>query len=425
MQIAGLLHGSKLLKLVGFEHAELLGPGASETAIKGLIERHGSVFIKPAFRVGVGKKGKAGLIGRAYDVNTAIAEKERLFFAEHAVGNVTAKANGVTYEGAVKSDHEIYFSISDSTRYRAPTVTITHHGGVDIEDLPRDKVAEIPFEALTGLKAFVIANALAELGAPAEIISPLVQALPRLWDLMSDYGVSTLELNPIRMRREPNGRLVPVACDFKCGFDRDDNRWERLGLPADLFHEEQSDFEMEINSLRTHQGQSDVFVVNPNGSILAPTFGGGANALVTEMLGEDAIISTDFGGNPPYDKMKSVANICFNHWLANANVLLVIGGRSNNTDIFTSFRAIADALRDHVSRHGPVPLFVVIGRGGPNLVQGMGAFAETLDTLGLPYRFFGYDSAISEVVKFAQVADQWMKAGGREAVAARIGAVVR
>lgn len=425
MQIAGLLHGSKLLKLVGFEHAELLGPGASETAIKGLIERHGSVFIKPAFRVGVGKKGKAGLIGRAYDVNTAIAEKERLFFAEHAVGNVTAKANGVTYEGAVKSDHEIYFSISDSTRYRAPTVTITHHGGVDIEDLPRDKVAEIPFEALTGLKAFVIANALAELGAPAEIISPLVQALPRLWDLMSDYGVSTLELNPIRMRREPNGRLVPVACDFKCGFDRDDNRWERLGLPADLFHEEQSDFEMEINSLRTHQGQSDVFVVNPNGSILAPTFGGGANALVTEMLGEDAIISTDFGGNPPYDKMKSVANICFNHWLANANVLLVIGGRSNNTDIFTSFRAIADALRDHVSRHGPVPLFVVIGRGGPNLVQGMGAFAETLDTLGLPYRFFGYDSAISEVVTFAQVADQWMKAGGREAVAARIGAVVR
>lgn len=423
MQIAGLLHGSKLLRLVGFEHAELLGPDASESEIKALIERHGSVFIKPAFRVGVGKKGKAGLIGRAHDVNAAIVEKQRLFFAEHSVGNVSVKANGVTYEGAVPSDHEIYFSISDSTRFRAPTIAITHHGGVDIEDLPREKIAEVPFEALTGLKAFVIANALSDLGAPPEIISPLVQALPRLWDLLSNYGVTTLELNPIRMRKDKNGRLIPVACDFKCGFDRDDNRWERLGLPADFFHEEHSDFEMEINALRTHQGQSDVFVVNPAGSILAPTFGGGANALVTEMLGEEAIISTDFGGNPPYDKMKTVAQICFQHWLANANVLLVIGGRSNNTDIFSSFRAIADALREYVGKHGPVPLFVVIGRGGPNVVQGMGVFAETLDALGLPYRFFGYDSAISEVVKFAQTANEWMKSGGRELVASKIGSI--
>lgn len=425
MQIAGLLHGSKLLKLVGFEHAELLGPDASESAIKRLIDKHGSVFIKPVFRVGVGKKGKAGLVGRAFDVNTAIAEKQRLFFAEHIVGNVKTRANGVTYEGAVKSDHEVYFSISDSTRYRAPTITITHFGGVDIEELPREKIAEIPFEALTGLKAFIIANALASLGAPSEIISPLVQTLPRLWDLISDFGVSTLELNPIRFRQERNGRLTPVACDFKCGFDRDDSRWERLGLPPDLFHEEQSDFEMAIDSLRTHQGQSDAFVVNPQGTILAPTFGGGANALVTEMLGDDAIISTDFGGNPPYEKMKAVAGICFNHWLTNANVLLVIGGRSNNTDIFTSFRAIADALRDYVSSRGPVPLYVVIGRGGPNLIQGMGAFAETLDALGLPYRFFGYDSAISEVVKYAQQIDHWMKVGGREEIAKSVGAVAK
>ena len=420
MQIAGLLHGAKLLRLVGFEHAPVLGPDASETEIKALIDQHGSVFVKPLFKVGIGKKGKAGLVARAFDVKTAIAEKERLFFAEHTVGNVTAKANGVTYEGAVASDHEVYFSISDNTRYRAPTVTLTHRGGVDIEDLPRDQVAEIPFEALTGLKAFVIANALADLKAPPEIISPLVQGLPRLWDLVRGYGVATLELNPIRLRNH-NGRLVPVACDFKCGFDRDDTRWERLKLPTELFHEEQSDFEIEVNNLRTHQGQSDVFVINAQGTILAPTFGGGANSLVTEMLGDDAIISTDFGGNPPYEKMRSLAEICFRHWLQKANVLLVIGGRSNNTDILTTFRGIADALREYVNQNGPTPLFVVIGRGGPNLVKGMGAMAETLDELRIPYRFFGPDSAISEVVKFAQQTDQWMKQGGRALVSDQLG----
>ncbi|HJS32719.1 MAG TPA: ATP citrate lyase citrate-binding domain-containing protein, partial [Alphaproteobacteria bacterium] len=274
---------------------------------------------------------------------------------------------------------------------------------------------------LTGLKAFVIANALSDLKAPREIISPLVQHLPRLWELVHNYGVTTLELNPIRMMPDGKGRVVPVACDFKCGFDRDDPRWERLGLPEHLFAAGQSEFETEINQLRTHQGQSDVYVINPRGTVLAPTFGGGANSLVTEVLGDDAIISSDFGGNPPYEKMKEVARICFKYWLAQTNVLFVIGGKSNNTDIFVTLSAIADALREWFGEHGPTPLYVVVGRGGPNLIRGMGALADTVEALGLPYRFFGFDSAISEVVNHAQAADRWMKAGGRDLVAARLG----
>jgi hypothetical protein len=94
--------------------------------------------------------------------------------------------------------------------------------------------------------------------------------------------------------------------------------------------------------------------------------------------------------------MRAVARICFSYWLKQANVLFVIGGKANNTDIYETFRAIADALREHVVEHGPTPVFVVIGRGGPRVVRGMGAFADSLDALGLPYRVFGFDSAMSE-----------------------------
>ena len=139
------------------------------------------------------------------------------------------------------------------------------------------------------------------------------------------------------------------------------------------------------------------------------------------MLGDDAIISSDFGGNPPYEKMKEVARICFKHWLKQSNVLFIIGGKSNNTDIFETFRAMADALREHFSTHGPTPLYVVVGRGGPNLIRGMGALRDTVEALGLPYRLFGFDSDMSEVVNYAQAADRWMKAGGREQVAQRLG----
>jgi succinyl-CoA synthetase beta subunit len=421
MQITGMFYGSRLLKFAGFASSEVLGPDASEEQIKALIERYGSIFIKPLFKGGIGKKGKAGLIGRAVDLKTALKEKERLYFVEHRHGNQCVKANGVTFEGAVPAEHEVYFSITDATQYRAPTMTLTHRGGVDIEELERSQIAQVPFDPLTGLKAFVVANALSDLDAPKELISPLVQNLPKLWELYHNFGMTTLELNPIRMRADAKGRLTPIACDFKCGFDRDDARWQRLDLPAHLFAVDYSDFEQEINQLRTYQGQSDVYVVNSRGTILAPTFGGGANSLVTEMLGDDAIISSDFGGNPPYAKMKEVARICFRHWLKQSNVLLIIGGKSNNTDIFETFRAIADALREHFSTHRPSPLYVVVGRGGPNLVRGMAAMRDTLDALGVPYSFFGFDSDMSEVVSHARRINDWMRNEGREQLAARLG----
>ena len=420
MQVTGMLYGAKMLQFAGFPTSEVLGPDASEEEIKGLIERHGSVFVKPVFKGGVGKKGKAGLLGRAKDLKTALKEKERLYFVEHRHGNQFAKANGVTFEGAVPAEHEVYFSITDSTHFRAPTMTLTHHGGMDIEELDKSLVANVPFDPLTGLKAFVVANALSELNAPKELISPLVQQLPKLWELYHNFGMTTLELNPIRMRPDRQGRLTPVACDFKCGFDRDDPRWQRLDLPAHLFAIDYSDFEQEINQLRTYQGQSDVYVINAQGTILAPTFGGGANSLVTEMLGDDAIISSDFGGNPPYEKMKEVARICFKHWLKQSNVLFIIGGKSNNTDIFETFRAMADALREHFSQRGPAPVYVVIGRGGPNLVRGMSAMRDTIEALGLPYRMFGFDSDMSEVVGYAKLVNEWMKSGGREQLASRL-----
>ena len=144
MQLTGMLYGAQLLRHVDFPTAEVLGPDASEDDIQALIRRHGQVFIKPLFKGGVGKKGKSGLIGRAKDLAQALVEKERLYFAEHRHGNVTAKANGVTFEGGVPAEHEVYFAITDDTRYRAPTMTLTHRGGVDIEELDKSEIATVP-----------------------------------------------------------------------------------------------------------------------------------------------------------------------------------------------------------------------------------------------------------------------------------------
>ena len=422
MQLNGLLYGKRLLAHVDFPTSEVLGPDASEDAIQALIDRHGLIFIKPVFRGGVGKKGKAGLIGKARTLKEALAEKERLYFCEHRHGNAHAKANGVTFEAGVPAEHEVYFSITDDTHFRAPTMTLTHRGGMDIEELPKSDVAIVPFEALTGLKAFVVANALSDIGAPKEIISPLVQHLPKLWELVHHYGMTTMELNPIRMRPGPGGRLTPVACDFKCGFDRDDPRVARLGLPDQLFAADISAFEQEVNQLRTHQGQSDVFVINEQGDDPGADLrrrgeqprhrsaGRGGDHLVG-LRRQPALREDEGGGLDLLPALPGADQRALHHRRQ-------VEQHRHPRDLP---RAWATRSASTSPRTGRRRSTSSSGRGGPNLVRGMGNLAETLESLGLPYRFFGFDSAISEVVNYAKRVDDWMRAGGREEIAASLG----
>ena len=78
------------------------------------------------------------------------------------------------------AEHEIYFSLSISTEFR-PTLTITHCGGMDIEGWTKH-IARVPFDALTGMKAFVVANALADIGFRRDHLAAGAAAA-QLWEL--------------------------------------------------------------------------------------------------------------------------------------------------------------------------------------------------------------------------------------------------
>jgi succinyl-CoA synthetase beta subunit len=413
MQISGLRYGSRLMELVEFPAAKSILGSSTKEDIQQMIDDYGKVVVKPYFSGGVGKKGKAGLVKIAKSVEEALEAKEQLYFATHTYGNKTVKANGVTFEEFVESDLELYFSITDSTVERKPVFTITPHGGVDIESLPEDMKATVWIHPFIGIKSFDVTNALNDLGCPDKYISPLVQYLPKLWDLYSNYGTTTLELNPVRMKKS-GSKYIPVACDVKAAFDQDSPNWKRIGLPPSVFVSETTNFEAQINKLRTYQGQSDVVEINPHGSVIPFMFGGGANSASTETLGSKAIFASDFGGNPPYGKMYDISRIVFENWADRANVLLIIGGKANNTDIYVTFKGIFDALRDHIADNGlNNPLYTVIGRGGPNLIKGMFYAKDILDTLKMPYKMFGYDSSMIQVIEHAAKIDDWWADAGK------------
>jgi succinyl-CoA synthetase beta subunit len=407
MQITGLKYGRRILEMVEFPVAPTLTEEASMEEVSKLISKHGGrCVVKPFFMGGIGKKGKAGLVRIVKSIHEAMDAKRDLYFAKHTVANHTVQANGVTFEGFIESDAEIYVSISASTEHRAPVMTLIIEGGVDVEDVPADRKKIIAFNPITGVKSFHILNALNDLGCPPQFISVLVAHLPKLWTAYDTFGLTTLEINPLRLQKLGGGRYLPVACDIKAAFDQDNPAWKRLGFPEEIFSTDITAFEAEVNLLRTHQGQSDVTELNPDGTILPFIFGGGANSAATEVIGTKAIISSDFGGNPPYEKMKAIADICFKHWLQKTNVVLLIGGKANNTDIFVTFKGIFDSLKEHIKLNPDIQ--VVIGRGGPNLIKGMVYARDTLDNLQVPYKMFGFDSSMVGVLRYTLELDDWM-----------------
>jgi len=412
MQISGLKYGAQLLDLVEFPYAPFLTADATKEQIQKMLNTYKKLVDKPFFSGGVGKKGKAGLVRIVDNLMDALQAKKELYFAAHQYGSKTVTANGVTFEAFIPSDIEVYFSITASTIHRKPVFTISPFGGMDIESLSTDKKQVIWIDPFIGLKSFDITNALTDTGCPEDCISPLVQSLPKLWSLYDHYGLTTLELNPIRMMKSDN-KLIPVACDLKAQFDQDNPAWKRLGLPSTVFQSDVTPFESEINQLRTYQGQSDVLELNPNGAIIPFMFGGGANSAATETLGSSAIFASDFGGNPPYEKMYAISRIVFKHWLAQASVLLIIGGKANNTDIYVTFKGIFDALRDHIAVFGKTPIYTVVGRGGPQLIKGMFYGKDILDTCKLPYKMFGYDTSMIQVLEYAKAIDRWWREQGR------------
>ncbi len=129
-------------------------------------------------------------------------------------------------------------------------------------------------------------------------------------------------------------------------------------------------------------------------------FGGGASTIIVETLlqsGGDPMFLSDFGGNPPYDRMKGTTDICFKHRLAQAGVLLILGGKANNTRIDVTFQAIADSLAEHAPLRKGAELPVIVGRGGPRLVAGLLTLQRTLEESKWPYTIFGHDTPITLV----------------------------
>jgi succinyl-CoA synthetase beta subunit len=377
------------------------------SVVKRKLLQWGTGIVKPD--VLTGKRGKAGVVRTVGDDRVAIRLLKRV-----AATEVSGQQPRTAYMvQAVPADWEIFSAVTYTSRVLGPCLTVSLKGGVDIEAVPDSEKASVAVDVFRGLNAYQASEVLSKLGMEGPLNAKMARCLVSQWDMFISMGMLSCEINPWRVTRSGD----VYACDFKATLDENNRKATGSGIqwPEYPTNETPLEAEMQAWAASSYRGQAHVSDLGGK-KILPLLFGGGASTIVVETLtklGGDPIFLSDFGGNPPYERMKKTAAICFKYCLKQAAVLLILGGKANNTRIDITFAAIADALQEWVDDNGPISIPVVIGRGGPGLVQGYGTMKKTLENLGMPYVFFGPDTPITMVASYAaRLADFAAKANG-------------
>jgi succinyl-CoA synthetase beta subunit len=366
-----------------------------QSRLKKKLKEWGFGIVKPDILAG--KRGKAGLIHKVADPREALKLLKQV--AATSINDVQPRAAYIVQ--AVPADYEVFTAITYNSSTLSPCFTVSLKGGADIEAVADKHKTTVPVNVFQGLNSYQASEALSKLGLDGPLNSRLSILFVNLWDMFISTGMSSCEINPWRITKDG----LIHACDFKATFDENNFKSKDLGFEIPEYPSAETAFETEMNSLAASSHQGQAHVSNLGGKRILPMlFGGGASTIVTEtlsMLDGDPIFLSDFGGNPPYERMKETAATCFRHHLADSSLLLILGGKANNTLIDTTFSAIADALQEYVDENGPVNIPVVVGRGGQRLIMGFAALKKVLDNLGMPHVFFGPDTPITLVAEYA------------------------
>ena len=368
---------------------------ATRQVVQDALAKWGSAIVKPDILAG--RRGKAGAVKKVQSIQEAVQALKKVSAAEFK-GRLARTSYMVQF---VPGEQEVYTAITYDSRFLSPAITISLKGGMDVESIPEADKKTFPVDVYKGLDAYQAGEMLEELNCPKKLISPLARAMVNLWDMFITSGMKMCEINPWRIG--PGGK--PIACDFKAVFDEANFKQRDLGFEWPEYPESVSDFQEEMNrwNAQSYQGQAHVSELGGHG-VMPILFGGGASTIIVETLlqsGGDPMFLSDFGGNPPYDRMKGTTDICFKHRLAQAGVLLILGGKANNTRIDVTFQAIADSLAEHAPLRKGAELPVIVGRGGPRLVAGLLTLQRTLEELKWPYTIFGHDTPITLVAQYA------------------------
>lgn len=327
-----------------------------------------------------GKRGKNSGI-KFCSTAEAVAEAVSELFSINIRGQYVA---AVRIEEKLDIVEEHYLSITYDTNAKQPVLIYSSQGGMDIEDVPEDKILKILLDIRND-------KVLPLVGGGLEGVSTVAQAL---WSCFLAEDTRVVEINPLVKTKD--GRWI--AADAKVALDDDafyrHKEWSELE-PRTMMGRLPTDRELAVKKIdegeNYYRGTAGKYIEMP-GDIAILFSGGGASIANMDALIQQGLKPanyTEYSGNPPREKVYELAKIVLSK--PGLKGLWIAGGVANFTNIAETFHGIVDAM-DEIKPTYPI----VVRRAGPFEEEGMRLMRECGERNGLNMKLFGKETSMSE-----------------------------
>lgn len=360
------------------------------------VERLAIEFGKPVVLkalVPVGKRGKAGAIRFAYTPEEARRESKSMF--DLIVRHFPVEK--VLVEVKLDIVEEWYVSIALDKSRQCPAIIATTLGGVDVEELIRDRPDQIviyPVDPLLGLQSFQAKELWSGLGLTGAKLVEATSVLVKLYEVFMRYDCTILEVNPLVWTVD---NQVIAAASVMGVDDSAIYRHPELEGIVEVGSERSwrplTKLEKEMIRVNDADYRGTARYTEMDGGDIGFMCGGGGGSL----LSFDALVKyggqpanySETGGNPPEEKVYGLTRGILSK--SGVKGLFVAHNITNNTQIDVMALGIVRALQDVGIDPRTFP--VVVREAGVNDKEGRRIFVEA----GVSY--YGEDVTIEEAAQ--------------------------
>ncbi len=335
-----------------------------------------------------GKRGKNNGIRFCVNEKEVEVATQELFSANFNGQYVEA----VLIEEKLNIAEEHYLSITYDTNAKQPVLIYSAEGGMDIEDVPENKITK----ELLDIRQFVILNEMKNpLTSNREGSFAMAQddIEQKLWQCFIQEDARVVEINPLVKTKSGEW----WAADAKIALDEDafyrHKGWESLA-PRTMLGRLPTEREIAVKKIDEGEGYyrgTAGKYIEMDGDIAVLFSGGGASIANMDALlktGLKPANYTEYSGNPPREKVYQLAKIVLSK--PGLKGLWIAGGVANFTNIAETFNGITDAL-DEIKPKFPI----VVRRAGPHEEEGMQLMKDCAQRNNLNIKLFGKETSMS------------------------------
>jgi citryl-CoA synthetase large subunit len=333
-----------------------------------------------------GKRGKNNGIIFCNSTASTVDACEKLFAIDIRGQQVAA----ILIEEKLEIAEEHYISITYNTNRQQPMIIYSRAGGVDIEDVPSEKIVRLDLD--------IRSDKLPESQFEWDFTE-------KLYTLFKNEDARVVEINPLV--KTADGEWY--AADAKIALDDDaffrHKEWEVME-PRTMLGRIPTEREVAVKKIDEGEGYyrgTAGKYIEMDGDIAILFSGGGASISNMDALlaaGLKPANYTEYSGNPPREKVYQLAKIVLSK--PGLRGLWIAGGVANFTNVADTFQGIVDAL-DEIKPKYPI----VVRRAGPHEKEGMEIMEECAHRNNLTMKLFGKETSMSETaVILAQIINE-------------------